>query len=114
VAVSAGRTLDQTHLQRKSNLRSRHEFDAADAKLPSGMRIEHFAEVWPVPGWGGLAFEAQGKPGDMILLLIVLAALVVLGVVLAVAVVKWLFILAVVAALVWVILFFVRGIERRA
>jgi hypothetical protein len=48
----------------------------------------------------------------MILLLIV-AALVVLGIVLAVEVVKWLFILAVVAALVWIILFFVRGIERR-
>ena len=50
----------------------------------------------------------------MIFLLLVLAALVVLGIVLAVTVIKWLFVLAVVAALVWVILFFVRGIERRA
>jgi hypothetical protein len=37
-----------------------------------------------------------------------LAALVIAGVVLAVTVIKWLFILAVVAALCWVILFFVR------
>jgi hypothetical protein len=37
-----------------------------------------------------------------------LAALVVLGIVLAVAVIKWLFILAVVAALCWVVVFFVR------
>ena len=36
------------------------------------------------------------------------APLVVLGIVLAVAVIKWLFILAVVAALCWIILFFVR------
>ena len=50
----------------------------------------------------------------MIFLLLLLAAIVVLGIVLAVEVVKWLFILAIVAALVWVILFFVRGIERRA
>jgi hypothetical protein len=49
----------------------------------------------------------------MILLLLLLAALVVLGIVLAVEVVKWLFILAVVAALIWVIVFFTRGISRR-
>jgi hypothetical protein len=49
----------------------------------------------------------------MLFILILLALLVVLGIVLAVEVVKWLFILAIVAALVWVILFFVRGIERR-
>ncbi|HEU5216947.1 MAG TPA: hypothetical protein VFU30_15575 [Gaiellaceae bacterium] len=49
----------------------------------------------------------------MIFVLILLAALVVLGIVLAVEVIKWLFILAVVAALVWVILFFVRRIEGR-
>jgi hypothetical protein len=41
----------------------------------------------------------------MVILLLLLAALVVLGIVLAVAVVKWLFILAVVAALCWIILF---------
>ena len=40
--------------------------------------------------------------------MLLLAALVVLGIVLAVAVIKWLFILAVVAALCWIILFFVR------
>ena len=40
--------------------------------------------------------------------MLLLAALIVLGVVLAVAVIKWLFILAVVAALCWIILFFVR------
>jgi len=34
----------------------------------------------------------------------------VLGIVLAVVVIKWLFILAVVSALVWVILFFARRI----
>jgi hypothetical protein len=50
----------------------------------------------------------------MILLLVLLAALVVLGVVLAVVVIKWLFILAIVAALIWVIAFFSRGITRRA
>jgi hypothetical protein len=38
----------------------------------------------------------------------------VLGVVLAVVVIKWLFILAIVAALIWVIAFFSRGISRRA
>jgi len=43
-----------------------------------------------------------------------LAGLVVLGIVLAVEVVKWLFILAIVAALLWVIAFFTRGISRRA
>ncbi len=46
----------------------------------------------------------------MIFLLLLLAALVVLGVVLAVVVIKWLFILAVVSALAWVILFFARRI----
>lgn len=50
----------------------------------------------------------------MVFLLLLLAALVVLGIVLAVAVIKWLFILAVVAALLWVIVFFTRGISRRA
>ena len=49
----------------------------------------------------------------MVLLLVLLAALVVLGIVLAVAVIKWLFILAVVAALLWAIAFFTRGISRR-
>jgi len=44
----------------------------------------------------------------MLVLLLLLAALVITGVVLAVTVIKWLFILAVVAALCWVILFFVR------
>jgi len=47
------------------------------------------------------------------ILLLLLAALVVLGVVLAVTVIKWLFILAVVAALIWLIAFFTRGISRR-
>ncbi|MDX6480793.1 MAG: hypothetical protein QOG85_1303 [Gaiellaceae bacterium] len=46
----------------------------------------------------------------MVLLLILLAALVVLGIVLAVTVVKWLFILAIVAALCWVIAFFTRRV----
>ena len=49
----------------------------------------------------------------MFFILILLAVLVVLGIVLAFEVVKWLFILAIVAALAWVILFLVRGIERR-
>jgi hypothetical protein len=44
----------------------------------------------------------------MVLLLLLLAALVVAGIVLAVTVIKWLFILAIVAALCWLILFFVR------
>jgi len=44
----------------------------------------------------------------MLFLLLLLTALIVLGIVLAVAVVKWLFILAVVAALCWVIVFFTR------
>ena len=50
----------------------------------------------------------SGKQWSMIILLLLLAALVVLGIVLAVAVVKWLFILAVVAALCWIIVFFAR------
>jgi hypothetical protein len=50
----------------------------------------------------------------MIVLLVILAALVVLGIVLAVELVKWLFILAIVAGLLWVIAFFTRGISRRA
>lgn len=50
----------------------------------------------------------------MLLLLLLLAALVVVGIVLAVTVIKWLFVLAVIAALVWVILFFARGISHRA
>jgi hypothetical protein len=44
------------------------------------------------------------------LLFLALAALVIVGIVLAVIVIKWLFILAVVAALVWVIVFFARRI----
>jgi hypothetical protein len=46
----------------------------------------------------------------VIFLLLLLTALVILGVVLAVVVIKWLFILAVVSALAWVILFFARRI----
>ena len=49
----------------------------------------------------------------MLVLLLLLAALVIAGVVLAVTVIKWLFILAVVAALIWLIAFFTRGISRR-
>ena len=49
----------------------------------------------------------------MLFVLVLLAALVVLGIVLAVVVIKWLFILAVVAALIWVIAFFTRGVSRR-
>ena len=45
--------------------------------------------------------------------MLLLAALVVLGVVLAVVVIKWLFILAVVAALIWLVAFFTRGISPR-
>jgi len=44
----------------------------------------------------------------MIFLILLLAALVIAGILLAVLVIKWLFILAVVAALVWLVLFFVR------
>jgi hypothetical protein len=43
-------------------------------------------------------------------MLVLLAALVVLGVVLAVVVIKWLFILAVVAAVAWLIMLFARRI----
>jgi len=43
-------------------------------------------------------------------LLLALALLVVLGIVLAVVVIKWLLILAIVAALCWTIMFFVRRI----
>lgn len=46
----------------------------------------------------------------MVLLLVLLAALVVAGIVLAVTVIKWLFILAIVAALCWVILFLFRRV----
>jgi hypothetical protein len=42
---------------------------------------------------------------------LLLAALVIAGIVLALIVIKWLFILAVVAGLVWLVLFFTR---RRA
>jgi len=45
-----------------------------------------------------------------ILVALLLAALVVLGIVLAITIVKWLFILAVVAALCWLIMFFVRRV----
>jgi hypothetical protein len=41
----------------------------------------------------------------MIALLVILALLVVAGIVLAVTVVKWLFILAVIAGLIWLITF---------
>jgi hypothetical protein len=57
-----------------------------------------------------LASLARGNRPAMLLLFLLLAALVVAGVVLAIVVIKWLFILAVVAALVWLILFFVRRI----
>lgn len=46
----------------------------------------------------------------MVLLFVLLAALVIAGIVLAVVVVKWLFILALVAALAWLIMFFARRI----
>lgn len=46
----------------------------------------------------------------MVALLLLLAALVVVGIVLAVVVIKWLFILAVVAGLCWVIVFFTRRV----
>lgn len=46
----------------------------------------------------------------MIVLFLLLAAVIIAGVVLAVVVIKWLFILAVVSALAWVILFFARRI----
>jgi hypothetical protein len=62
----------------------------------------------------GLAIGVAGNAAEMLFLLLLLAALVVLGIVLAVVVIKWLFILAIVAALVWVIAFFTRGISRRA
>jgi hypothetical protein len=47
-----------------------------------------------------------------ILALIALAAIIVLFVILAWVVIKWLFIVAVVAGLIWVIVFFLRGIRR--
>jgi hypothetical protein len=62
-------------------------------------------------GYGDSAvsvFERTGIAGAMLFLLLLLAALVVAGIVLAVTVIKWLFILAIVAALAWVLLFFVR------
>lgn len=46
----------------------------------------------------------------MVLLLILLAGLVVLGIILAITVIKWLFVLAIVAALCWVIAFFARRV----
>ena len=46
----------------------------------------------------------------MVLLFVLLAALVIAGIVLAVVVVKWLFILALVAALAWLIMFLARRI----
>jgi hypothetical protein len=57
-------------------------------------------QVW----FSGLSGAANSRT----VLLLVLAALIVLGIVLAVAVIKWLFILAVVAALCWVVVFFMR------
>jgi hypothetical protein len=47
-----------------------------------------------------------------VLALIALAAIIVLFVILAWVVIKWLFIVAVIAALIWVIVFFLRGIQR--
>jgi hypothetical protein len=44
--------------------------------------------------------------------LVGLAVLVVLGIWLAIVIIKWLFILAVVAALIWLILFFTRRVRR--
>ena len=61
-------------------------------------------------GSNRLPARVAGTVGDMIFLFLVLAALIVAGVVLAVVVIKWLFILAVVAALAWLILFFARRI----
>ena len=61
-------------------------------------------------GSNRLPGRVAGTVGDMIFLFLVLAALIVAGVVLAVVVIKWLFILAVVAALAWLILFFARRI----
>jgi hypothetical protein len=59
---------------------------------------------------GGFACPRCGESLRMLFLLLLLATLVVLGIVLAVVVVKWLFILAVVAALAWLIMFFLRRI----
>ena len=73
--------------------------------VPAGALVRHRI---------GLAIDPAGNAAEMLFLLLLLAALVVLGIVLAVVVIKWLFILAVVAALVWVIAFFTRGISRRA
>lgn len=47
----------------------------------------------------------------LLLVLLALLAIVLFGLGFAI---KWLFILAVVAALIWVIAFFSRGISRRA
>jgi hypothetical protein len=49
-----------------------------------------------------------GEAERMLFFLLLLAVLVVAGIVLAVTVIKWLFILAIVAALAWVLLFFLR------
>jgi hypothetical protein len=49
-----------------------------------------------------------GEDEHMLVFLLLLAVLVVAGIVLAVTVIKWLFILAIVAALAWVLLFFLR------
>jgi hypothetical protein len=46
----------------------------------------------------------------LLILLLLLAALAIAGVVLAIVVIKWLFILAIVSALAWVILFFARRV----
>ena len=64
----------------------------------------------PVPCLAVIRDPRRGKLPRMLFLLLLLAALVVLGIVLAVTVIKWLFILAIVAALCWVILFFFRRI----
>jgi hypothetical protein len=50
----------------------------------------------------------------MLVLLLLLAAVIVLGIVLAGVVIKWLFILAVVAAIVWLVLFLNLLTERSA
>ena len=46
------------------------------------------------------------KAGGMLALLLILGLLVLAGILLGAFVIKWLFIIAVVAALVWLIMFF--------
>jgi hypothetical protein len=49
----------------------------------------------------------------MVTLLVVLALIVIAAVILGAFLIKWLFILAVVAALIWLIMFFARGASAR-